>query len=234
MDVFFKILFLLLAYFVGSIPFGLLFSKIKGVDIRKVNSGNIGATNVGRALGPKYAVLTFIGDMLKGALFVALFRYNVIPENYMVLSPALYGICAIIGHAFPIYLKFKGGKCVATSSGAVFAYIPLLFPIAVVCYFVTFIISEYSSLGSLVGAFILAVISVIFTLVLKVDPITKIDIDIYYLVLVGFGLTIIVLKHIPNIKRLIHHEEHKINVRHRKNINKDSEESNIENEKGAN
>ena len=228
MNIFLKILFLLLAYFVGSIPFGLLFSKLKGVDIRKVNSGNIGATNVGRALGPKYAVLTFIGDMLKGALFVVLFRYGIIPEDYMVLSPALYGIMAIIGHAFPIYLKFKGGKCVATSSGAVFAYIPLLFPIAVVCYFVTFIISEYSSLGSLVAAFVLSIISIIFTLVIKVDPLTQVEIDIYLLALILFGLTIIVIKHIPNIKRLIHHEEHKINVRHRK------QKEPIENEKGAN
>lgn len=228
MNIFLKILFLLLAYFVGSIPFGLLFSKLKGVDIRKVNSGNIGATNVGRALGAKYAVLTFIGDMLKGALFVVLFRYGIIPEDYMVLSPALYGIMAIIGHAFPIYLKFKGGKCVATSSGAVFAYMPLLFPIAIVCYFVTFIISEYSSLGSLVAAFVLSIISIIFTLVLKVDPLTQVEIDIYLLALVLFGLTIIVIKHIPNIKRLIHHEEHKINIRHRK------QKEPIENEKGAN
>ena len=210
LDIFLKILFLILAYFVGSIPFGLLFAKIKGVDIRKVNSGNIGATNVGRALGMKYAVLTFTGDMLKGALFVVLFRYGIIPDKYMVLSPALYGICAILGHAFPIYLKFKGGKCVATASGAVFAYIPLLFPIAVISYFTTFLISHYSSLGSLISALLLAILSFIYVFIIKIDYITNVPIDIYMIVLVSFGLIIIYLKHIPNIKRLINHEEHKI------------------------
>ena len=216
MEIFLKILFVILAYLVASIPFGLLFGFINGVDIRKINSGNIGATNVGRALGMKYAVLTFIADMLKGALFVVLFRYHIIPEEYMVLSPALYGVIAILGHAFPVFLKFKGGKCVATSAGAAFAYIPLLFPLAAIIYFLTLLITKYSSMGSLVSAIVITIICTLFALVFKIDYITNVPIDIYLCPLVCFGCIVIYLKHIPNIKRLIHREEHKINLNRNK------------------
>ena len=74
-----KIIIMISAYLVGSIPWGLIIGKLKGVDVRNVGSKNIGATNTGRALGKKYAVLVYILDMLKGALFVALFKYNIIP-----------------------------------------------------------------------------------------------------------------------------------------------------------
>ena len=226
MDIFLKILFIILAYIVGSIPFGLIYGLIKGIDIRTINSGNIGATNVGRALGMKYAVITFISDMLKGALFVVLFRYGIIPEAYMVLSPAIYGIVAILGHAFPIFLKFKGGKCVATSAGAAFAYIPLLLPFAVITYFVTLLISKYSSLGSLISALLITIICMLFAFIFKVDYVTGVDIDVYLAVLIGFGFTMIYLKHIPNIKRLFKHEEHKINLNKKAKENKDNENKN--------
>ena len=125
MDIVLKIMFLVLAYLVGSIPFGLLICKIKGVDVRKVGSGNIGATNVKRALDIRYSAATFIFDAIKGAIFVVLFRYQIIPEKYMLLDPALYGFIAVIGHSFPIYLKLKGGKSVATGAGFAFAYLPI-------------------------------------------------------------------------------------------------------------
>ncbi|MBV9464206.1 MAG: glycerol-3-phosphate acyltransferase, partial [Verrucomicrobiae bacterium] len=106
-----------LAYLAGSIPFGLLVARARGVDIREVGSGNIGATNVGRALGKKYAYLVFALDFGKGILGVWLARRvigDALPSlPWWIVSSAL---ATVLGHSFPIWLKFKGGKGVATSA----------------------------------------------------------------------------------------------------------------------
>ena len=119
-----KILLLLTSYLLGSIPFGFIIGKIKGIDVRQVGSKNIGATNTGRALGMKYAVLCFFLDFLKGFIPTFLFRFGIISNEYMILTPALYGFLAILGHVFPIFLKFKGGKAVATGAGFASGYCP--------------------------------------------------------------------------------------------------------------
>ncbi len=203
---FLKILFLLLAYLIGSIPFGFLIGLSKGVDIRTVGSHNIGASNTGRVLGRKYAYITFTLDLLKGALFVALFRYGIIPSKYMVLDPSLYGFIAMIGHSFPIYLKFKGGKAVATGAGFIFAYIPILIPIGLLCFIITLKISNTASISSLVSTTLLLIISIVFT-ILKIDPITKLPISIYYIIFTICAFSLIFIMHIPNIKRLINKTE---------------------------
>ncbi len=151
MRLFIQLLLLLIAYLLGSIPWGFVFGKMKGIDIREHGSKNIGATNTGRILGKKYAIITYICDMVKGALITSLFTTGLVSIEYCLFSPMLYGLAAVIGHTFPIYLGFKGGKAVATGGGVLLAYSPLLFVLGIGVFFVTLYKSKYVSLGSLMG-----------------------------------------------------------------------------------
>lgn len=220
MEIFLKILFLLLAYLLGSIPFGFIFGKMNGIDIRQVGSKNIGATNTGRALGLKYAILTYFCDMLKGAIIVFLFRFEIIPSTYCVLNPMLYGLLAVIGHTFPIYLKFKGGKSVACGSGVLGAYCPILLPIAIVIFFVVFLITKYVSLGSLIGALCMFIGTIIVTAIAgqfsfdNVNPQGNLwAYNLYFIIFSFVIMAIIYIKHSSNIKRLINGNENKINIK---------------------
>lgn len=121
------------AYFAGSIPFALLLGLTKGVDIRQVGSGNVGATNLGRACGRSYGIAGFLLDTLKGAapvLVAGFFRKDFLPDGASSAALALLwvsvGIAAVLGHVFPVWLKFKGGKGVATSLGVLLGFWPVL------------------------------------------------------------------------------------------------------------
>ena len=145
---------LLGSYLLGSIPFGYLAGKIGGIDIQKVGSGNIGATNVVRALGKRYGYPVFALDFLKGFAAVKIsisIATDVRPEWG---SPELFGILAavasVIGHSFPPWLKFHGGKGVATSAGALFGLMPLATLIAAVIWALVFWFTRYVSLASMV------------------------------------------------------------------------------------
>ena len=203
-----KILFILLAYILGSIPFGYIIGRLKGIDISKQGSGNIGATNVGRLLGKKYAILVFTLDAIKGALLVILFRFNIINNEYVVLSPILYGFIAALGHSYSIFLKFKGGKAVSTSLGMILGYSP----ISVVVVLTTFLIikkaSGLVSLGSLISASVAFIVLLIFTIIGK-DPTTGLPVDYISLIIGLLTVGLIFLKHRANIKRLVNHEETK-------------------------
>lgn len=205
MITFHKILFITLSYIIGSIPFGLLLGKIKNVDLRKTGSNNIGASNATRVLGKKIGILTYLLDLLKGALFVFLFRFEILPEKFMVLSPLLYGVIATLGHSYSIFIGFKGGKGVSTGFGAVFAYLPIII-IAIPIFLLVVKKTKIASIGSLVCTSCVVIISLIFT-ILKYDFITNLQTDIYLI----FGTLIIAIlifiKHIPNIKRLINKTE---------------------------
>src|SRR5262249_53694315 len=135
------------AYVVGSIPFGMLVARAKGVNLRTVGSGNIGATNVARALGKGWAVVVLLADAAKGFGPVALGRHLGLPPR----DVALAGLCAIVGHMFTIFLRGRGGKGVATSLGVAFA---LSWP-AALCgfglYVLAYAVSRLSSVGSLLG-----------------------------------------------------------------------------------
>lgn len=204
MTIVLKIFFVILAYLIGSIPFGLLFGLFKGIDIREHGSHNIGTTNTGRVLGQKYAILTYACDMGKGALFVALFRFGLIPSTYMVLSPLLYGVIACLGHTFSIYLKFKGGKAVATGSGMVLGYVPLLFIICFSFFFLIVFITKKVSVGSL-SAVILAVI-LSFVLVYYYNGFTWSNevthYNMYLLLSVSLIASVVWVKHMKNVERI--------------------------------
>lgn len=147
------------AYLVGSIPFGWLTARtIGGIDIRQHGSGNIGATNVGRVMGLKYFFVVFTLDFLKGllpTLGIAANVAKIAPEAITPLAahgPILVAVASIVGHNFPVYLKFKGGKGVATSLGAVLALDPPSAAFALFVFFVLVGLTRWVSAASLAAA----------------------------------------------------------------------------------
>ncbi len=161
------VILLILSYILGSIPFGLVIGKVfKKIDIREHGSKNTGATNTTRVLGIWLGVLCFFLDALKGALIITIIRLLIffqvpfgemvgiikINDNIDISIYALYGLAAVIGHVFPIFVKFKGGKAVATSVGALIGIAPVIGVLGIVIFYATLKMTGYASLGSLSGA----------------------------------------------------------------------------------
>ena len=136
------------AYLIGSIPTGLLLGKAYGIDVRKEGSGNIGATNLYRTVGRKVGIITLLGDCLKGLLPVLIVKLSTFPPELA----AWVGLAAFCGHVFSLFLKFKGGKGVATALGVFLALAPLAVAIAVALFAVLMFIWRYVSLGSISAA----------------------------------------------------------------------------------
>ncbi len=185
-----------LGYLSGSVPYGLVLGKLMGAgDIRKSGSNNIGATNALRVGGKKLAILTLLCDILKGAIPVAVAsQYN---GDYAVMA----ALGAFLGHLFPIWLKFKGGKGVAVAIGISFGFSPFLGLAICITWLVIAFISKYSSLSALL-AFALAPVMAWFIL-----GSTQITIIITVITI------LIWIKHYANISRLIKGEESKINFK---------------------
>lgn len=221
----FKILFLIIAYLIGSIPTGYLIGKSKGIDIRKHGSNNIGATNTARVLGKKYFVLVTFLDGLKGFILVFLFRFNILPYEWCLLSPILYGIAAVLGHVFPIFLHFKGGKAVATGAGVVLGYSPLICLTGLIAFIIVHLLTKYVSLGSIIGAstiFIASLLASIFTdqlfSSLNSIPTTQTwPINLWYVIGILIIVVIIIIKHKTNINRLVNNVENKFELIEDKN-----------------
>ena len=150
------------SYMLGSIPFGYLAGRFAGIDIRKFGSGNIGATNAVRVLGKKYGYPVFALDFLKGfgAVRISMLMASGPPPGWN--SPEIFGIAAaiscVIGHSYPPWLKFKGGKGVATSAGTLFALAPMVGFIGVAIWMVTFWVTRYVSLASVTAAVALPIV----------------------------------------------------------------------------
>jgi glycerol-3-phosphate acyltransferase PlsY len=144
----FQVLSIALSYLLGAVPFGLIFTKaLSRVDIRTVGSGNIGATNVLRAAGKKAAVLTLLADAVKGYLPVLIVNALFHDDPLTMLA----GAAAILGHNFPVYLKFKGGKGVATGYGIMLAVSPWIGLACLLAWLVAAYLWRYSSLSALVS-----------------------------------------------------------------------------------
>ncbi|MEF3168531.1 MAG: glycerol-3-phosphate 1-O-acyltransferase PlsY [Deltaproteobacteria bacterium] len=145
------------AYLLGSIPFGLLLARMRGVDVRSVGSGNIGATNVTRAVGKGFGLLTFCADLSKGLIPVLVCR-AVLPaglETQTIL--AFTGFGAVLGHCFPVFLGFQGGKGIATASGVFLGICPLALAPATVLFALAFWLTRIVSVGSLLASLALPV-----------------------------------------------------------------------------
>jgi glycerol-3-phosphate acyltransferase PlsY len=180
------------AYVAGSIPFGVLIARLKGVDLRTVGSGNIGATNVARALGKGWAVAVLIGDAAKGFVPVWLGRRLGLPAAPIALA----GLSAIVGHMFSFLLRGRGGKGVATSLGVALALSPVAALLGFGVYVVVFAATRLSSLGSLLGVWTFSLFFVLH--------------DAPAAPLVGLalgGASLVTLRHRQNITRLFRGEE---------------------------
>jgi glycerol-3-phosphate acyltransferase PlsY len=139
---------IILSYLIGAVPFGLIFSKLfSDVDVRTIGSGNIGATNVLRAAGKKAAALTLLADLLKGLIPVLVVKSIFHDDTATVLS----GAAAVLGHNFPVYLNFKGGKGVATSFGVVLGVAPWIGLLCLIVWLLVASITRYSSLSALIS-----------------------------------------------------------------------------------
>lgn len=176
-----------MAYLIGSIPTGLILGKAYGIDVRKEGSGNIGATNLYRTVGRKVGVFTLIGDCLKGFVPVMAAKYSALPPDYA----AWIALAAFCGHVFSVFLKFKGGKGVATALGVFLALAPVAVAVAVAIFAALMFLWRYVSLGSICAA---AVMPVAVALLGGSRLLTFVTLVI---------AVIVVLRHHENIRRLI-------------------------------
>ena len=153
---------LLLAYLLGAIPFSIIFGKIfKGIDVRDFGSGNPGGTNSLRFLGKKVGVLVIIGDVTKGAIIIILMKMGVFGDVDNLFHPLAYGFVSALGHAFSIFIKFRGGKAVGTTVGAMSAFNPLLSLLSAPFFFFALKATKYVSIGSTfyaIGIIIIALV----------------------------------------------------------------------------
>jgi acyl phosphate:glycerol-3-phosphate acyltransferase len=190
----------LVSYLLGSIPAGYIAGRIAGIDIRDAGSGNIGATNVTRVLGKRYGYPVFIVDFLKGLMAVSL---SILIEKRAqpISAPTeLFGIVAaissVIGHAFPVWLSFKGGKGVATSMGALFGLMPFMALIGIAVWVITFEVTRYVSVASMTAA--LAVpISILILMPLKQ---TGGAVLLYFSICLA---VLVIFRHRSNLSRLV-------------------------------
>src|SRR5262249_8570922 len=188
------------SYLLGSIPFGYLAGRLAGIDIRKVGSGNVGATNVTRILGKQYGYPVFALDFLKGfgAVMISMLIAPGRPPEWN--SPEIFGILAamssVLGHLYPPWLKFKGGKGVATSAGALLALAPLATLIGVALWVIVFWMTRYVSLASIIAAFALPLV----ILVVSWDDQNQVKPLVYSSACVA---AIVVWRHRSNLSRLI-------------------------------
>ncbi|MEG7333889.1 glycerol-3-phosphate 1-O-acyltransferase PlsY [Bacillus inaquosorum] len=186
-------LLIILAYLIGSIPSGLIVGKLaKGIDIREHGSGNLGATNAFRTLGVKAGSVVIAGDILKGTLATAL-PYLM----HVDIHPLLIGVFAVLGHVFPIFAKFKGGKAVATSGGVLLFYAPLLFITMIAVFFIFLYLTKFVSLSSMLTG----IYTVIYSLFVH---------DRYLLIVVTLLTIFVIYRHRANIKRIINKTEPKV------------------------
>ena len=145
----------IIAYFIGSIPTGFLMARARGVDIRSVGSGNIGATNVFRILGKGPGIAVLLIDALKGFLPAKYLIMGGVSAQSQEYHSLVAGFCAILGHNYTCWLRFKGGKGVATSAGVLIAWVPLALLISLASWLAVLGISRYVSLASIMAALVL-------------------------------------------------------------------------------
>ena len=220
MTILYEILFLTLAYLLGSIPNALIISKLFfKKDIRNYGSKNMGATNTLRVLGVRYAALVFLLDAIKASILVVLFTYNIIDRAIIPhLHPLYFGLAAIIGHIFPIFAKFKGGKGVACTTGILLAFSPYCFLIELAIFLIVFLSTKIVSLSSILS------ITCVFISSFFIGPLTTNEPDLIFTIFCGIVMIIIIIDHAKNIKRLLNGTESKINKT-------ELEKNNIKNEK---
>ncbi|MBO4775211.1 MAG: glycerol-3-phosphate 1-O-acyltransferase PlsY [Lachnospiraceae bacterium] len=206
MNVWLVICLVIAGYLFGSIPFGYIVGKFNHIDIRNYGSGNSGTTNAFRTVGRIGGIITFLGDYLKALIPILLIRYVIFAdEPYMHLAILIYGFACVLGHNFPVWLKFKGGKGIAVTAGVCSGFDYLIIPVGIVLFGAIVMITKYVSLGSL-----------LISLVIPFWVIIRFTDDSFYPWLIAVSCLYTVsafIMHRKNIKRLIKGEENKIGQR---------------------
>ena len=204
-----NIVFLLLSYLIGSVPFSIISGKIlKGIDVREYGSGNAGATNTFRVLGKKAGIPVLLLDVLKGYLGVNLVWYtSYVPSTEIYINLQLtFGIAAVLGHVFPIYVGFRGGKGVATLLGFMLAVFPEAALISIAVFVLTLLFSKYVSLSSIFAGLFF-------------------PFGVYYLsetlvptmmIFAVFVPILLIATHQRNIERLVRGNENKVSLKKKK------------------
>lgn len=203
---------LAVAYLIGSIPFSYLVARaFAGKDVRREGSGNVGATNVARTAGKMAGILALVGDLAKGVVIILIARWMVArPDWPYAAGPqpwesremwvALAGLIAILGHMFPVWLRFQGGKGVATAGGVILALDPRVFAAAVLVFAIVVLLSRMVSLASIVTA---ASIPLLFRFIALDSP--------YWRTVISIGIALaVIVKHHSNIARLARGTERRL------------------------
>lgn len=204
------------AYLLGAVPVGFILARSRGIDLRTVGSGNIGATNLGRALGRKWAVVCFVLDALKGFVPTLAGRWVVgagTPTTGELFGWMAAGSAAILGHMFPVFLRFHGGKGVSTAMGMLLGLYPYFTYAGLMAFGLwatVLLVWRYVSLASIVGA---AVFPVVFWILIVLLPEWALA-DLWPLLLIATIMAgVVVERHSENIRRLLAGEESRIRKR---------------------
>lgn len=217
-----RIICVLIGYVFGLFQTAYIYGRLHGIDIRNYGSGNAGTTNTLRVFGTKAGLLVLVGDIMKCILAVVLVSYlfgNTHPDMvYLLKMYAAMG--AIIGHNFPFYLKFKGGKGIAATAGLILSFHPYLIPVGVILFFGVFFTTHYVSLGSLL-VYLGFMVELVILGQNGVFGMTQAYLNELY-VLAGFLTIMAYYKHRENIKRLLSGTERKTYLTHK---NKGAEEN---------
>ncbi len=208
------VLLLLGAYFVGSISFGHLFGRLKGIDLRQCGSHNIGATNAWRVLGWRWGLSVFILDFLKGFLpmYLVVHRTSAdLVDCSLGQMGVLLGVmlALVLGHTFTCFLKFRGGKGVATMAGCLAAAFPVVAGWAVLGWVITLLLTRYVSLSSMVAGVVMVVTSIL--LYVKADG-DLMPVEWMVPGMLGFILLLVVWRHRTNILRILTRTEPKVHL----------------------
>lgn len=217
MTILLRIICLIIGYACGLLETGVLYGKLKGVDIREHGSGNSGTTNALRVLGPKAGLVVFIGDFCKSFIPCLIARFvfkGMYPDTYLLY--VLYtGFGAVLGHNFPFYLKFKGGKGVATTAGTIVGLLnPILIVVLLILFVIVELITRYVSLGSILLMIELTILYgvLLFTnhLCFDMSVASSKAAGIESFVLIILFSALCIFRHRANIGRLMRHEENKL------------------------
>jgi len=186
-----------LAYLVGSVPFAFLLSRRRGIDLRQVGSGNVGATNVLRTSGVRTAVVAMVLDVIKGVIAVVMAQRL----TGGIGTPMAAGLASVIGHIYPVWLRFRGGKGVATAAGVFAVLTPMALGIAGAAFVIAVWITRYISVGSVIAAVTLAIVAIV------TDAPGVIEIGS------GIAALVIVQRHRANLARVVAGTERRVGQR---------------------
>ncbi|MBN2504329.1 MAG: glycerol-3-phosphate 1-O-acyltransferase PlsY [Bacilli bacterium] len=200
-----KYWFILIAYFIGSIPFSYILGKwFKKEDLRTKGSGNLGTTNAYRVLGRAIGTAVLILDTFKSGLMVFLIKYTDVFADTEMFNPLIYGFASVIGHIYPVWFAFRGGKGVASSLGLLMVYNPIIALIVVPIFLIVEFIFRYASVASVAASISALIVTIVFHL--AVTP------DLPLVIVTLLAVLLIIIKHSANYERLRQGTENRVHL----------------------